>query len=43
MDVDGMILLALLVGGDYHPVSTLSCCKKCILTLAALGWYAFVW
>jgi hypothetical protein len=21
MDVDGMILLALLVGGDYHPVS----------------------
>lgn len=21
MDVDGMIFLALLVGGDYHPVS----------------------
>lgn len=22
MDVDGMIFLALLVGGDYHPVSS---------------------
>ncbi|GHJ89447.1 hypothetical protein NliqN6_5849 [Naganishia liquefaciens] len=37
MDVDGMILLALLVGGDYHPAGMPSCGPKIAMGLVQAG------